>query len=173
MENSKVMQRIAAVSNVIGAIALLIMLVVTVADVIMSRIFNSPFPGATEIITSVMPISVFAFLLSTQIKSRHINIDMVLNRLGTKARTLLKMAGQGVGIFLFGLLTKLTVPMAIYSYQITEHTGGSVAVPMYPAKIMIPIATGLITIQLVIELIKSLRVLLGRNGDNEGSLTAS
>jgi TRAP-type mannitol/chloroaromatic compound transport system permease small subunit len=173
MKNSKVMERIAAASNVIGAIALLIMLVVTVADVIMSRIFNSPFPGATEIITSVMPISVFAFLLSTQIKSRHIHIDIVLNRLGTKARTLLKMAGQGVGVFLFGLLTKLTVPMAIYSYQITEHTGGSIAVPMYPAKIMIPIATGLITIQLVIELIKSLRVLLSRNGDNEGSLTAS
>ena len=164
MEKNKVMQRIAAVCNVIGAIALLIMLVVTVADVIMSRIFNSPFPGATEVITSVMPISVFAFLLSTQLKSRHINIDMVINRLGPKAGTLLKMAGQGIGIFLFGLLTKLTVPMAIYSYKITEHTGGGVAVPMYPAKIMIPIATGLLTIQLVLELMKSLRVLLSRNG---------
>ena len=172
MENSKVMQKIAAVCNVIGAIALLIMLVVTVADVIMGRIFNAPFPGATEIITSVMPISVFAFLLSTQMKSRQISIDMVLNRLGTRPRTLLKIAGQGVGIFLFGLLTKLTVPMAIYSYEISEYTGGSVPIPMYPAKIMIPVATGLITIQLVLELIKSVRVLLSRNGD-DGSLTAS
>ena len=74
------------------------------------------------------------------------------------------MAGQGIGIFLFGLLTKLTVPMAIYSYKITEHTGGGVAVPMYPAKIIIPIATGLITIQLALELIKSLWVLLSRKG---------
>jgi TRAP-type mannitol/chloroaromatic compound transport system permease small subunit len=97
---------------------------------------------------------------------------MVLNRLGTRPRTLLKIAGQGVGIFLFGLLTKLTVPMAIYSYEISEYTGGSVPIPMYPAKIMIPVATGLITIQLVLELIKSVRVLLSRNGD-DGSLTAS
>lgn len=172
MENNKVMQRIAAGCNVIGAGALLIMLMVTVADVIMNKIFNAPFPGATEITTSAMPISVFAFLLSTQLKSRQIRIDMVLNRLGTKGRTLLLIAGQSIGIFLFGLLTKLNVPLAIYSYEIGEHTGGSVAVPIYPAKIMIPIATGLITILLVFELIKSLRVLLGRDGD-DGSLAAN
>jgi TRAP-type mannitol/chloroaromatic compound transport system permease small subunit len=147
------------------AAALLTMLVVTVADVIMNKIFNSPFPGATEVITSVMPISVFAFLLSTQLKKRQISIDMLLDRMGPKLKQLLIITGQIVGIFLFGLLTKLNVPLAIYSYEIGEHTGGNVAVPMYPAKIIIPIATGLITIQLIIQLIKSLRALLnsGKN----------
>ena len=172
MENNKVMLKIAAVCNLIGAFALIIMLVVTVADVIMNKIFNSPFPGATEVITSAMPISVFAFLLSTQMKSRHIRIDMILNRLGTKARTILKIGGQGIGIFLFGLLTKLNVPLAIHSYQIGEHTGGSIAVPIYPAKIMIPIATGFLTIQLAYELFKSLRGLIATGGDESSPLEA-
>lgn len=157
---TKYMERIAAGLNVVGAAGLLTMLVVTTADVVMSKVFNWPFPGATEIVTSVMPICVFAFLLSTQIQKRHITIDMVLNRLKGRSQALLKLGAIGVGVFLFGYLTRLTTPLAIYSYTIGEHTGGNVAVPIYPAKIIIPIATGLVTIQLLIQASRAIRELL-------------
>jgi TRAP-type mannitol/chloroaromatic compound transport system permease small subunit len=116
-----------------------------------------PFPGATELVMSIMPISVCAFLLSLQIKKRHIVIDIMVNMLGPKARVFLQLLTPPCGIFLFGLLTWLSVPLAIHSVRIGEHTGGNVGVPMYPAKVMIPIATGLVTIQLIIELVRILR----------------
>ena len=145
------MNTISWLFSAIGAGGILIIFVVTVADVIMNKIFNSPFPGATEIITSAMPISVFAFLLATQIKKRHITIDVIVGRFSGKWRIVLKFLAQGIGVYLFGLLTYLNVPLAIYSIKIGDHTGGNVAVPLYPAKIIIPLATGLITIQLFIE----------------------
>ena len=154
MKTDKVMNRLSWIFTVIGAAGILIIFVVTVADVIMNKIFNSPFPGATEIITSAMPISVFGFLLATQIKKRHIAIDVILSRLNGKWQIVLKFLAQGIGIYLFGLLTYLNIPLAIYSYKIGDHTGGNVAVPLYPAKIIIPLATSLITIQLFIELCK-------------------
>lgn len=153
----RVMDRIGLGVSIIGSLVLLLMLITTIADVIADKVLGSPFPGATEVVMSIMPISVCAFLLSVQIKKRHITIDILINRLGPKAKRVLQLLIQPCGIFLFGLLTWLTIPMAIHSVRIAEHTGGNVGVPMYPAKVMIPIATGLVTIQLVLESIRMLR----------------
>lgn len=152
-----IMDRIAWVMSVIGAFVLFLMLVVTIADVVADKVLKLPFPGATELVMSIMPISVCAFLLSVQIKKRHIAIDIMVNLLGPKVQRILQLLTPLSGIFLFGLLTWLSVPLAIHSVRIGEHTGGNVGVPMYPAKIMIPIATGLVTLQLVIELVRMLR----------------
>ena len=153
----KVMDRIAWGMSIIGAFVLLLMLVVTIADVVADKLLKLPFPGATELVMSIMPISVCAFLLSLQIKKRHIVIDIMVNMFGPKARVFLQLLTPPCGIFLFGLLTWLSIPLAIHSVRIGEHTGGNVGVPMYPAKVMIPIATGLVTIQLIIELVRTLR----------------
>lgn len=152
----KIMDRIAWGLSVLGALVLLIMLMVTIVDVVADKLLQSPFPGATELIMSIMPISVCAFLLSVQIKKRHIVIDLLVIRLSLKARVALQLLTQPCALFLFGLLTWLTIPMAVHSVKIGEHTGGNVGVPMYPAKVMIPIATGLVTIQLIIELVRTL-----------------
>jgi TRAP-type C4-dicarboxylate transport system permease small subunit len=153
----KIMDRIAWVMSVIGVFVLFLMLVVTIADVVADKVLKLPFPGATELVMSIMPISVCAFLLSVQIKKRHIVIDIMVNMLGPKCRKILQLLTPLCGIFLFGLLTRLSIPLAVHSVRIGEHTGGNVGVPMYPAKVMIPIATGLVTIQLVIELVRTLR----------------
>ena len=152
-----IMDRIAWVMSVIGAFVLFLMLVVTIADVVADKVLKLPFPGATELVMSIMPISVCAFLLSVQIKKRHIVIDIMVNMLRPNARKFLQLLTPPCGIFLFGLLTWLSIPLAIHSVRIGEHTGGNVGVPMYPAKVMIPIATGLVTLQLVIELVRMLR----------------
>ncbi len=168
MKPNKMMNSISWIFTVIGAGGILIIFVVTVADVIMNKIFNSPFPGATEIITSAMPISVFGFLLAAQLKKRHITIDVIVSRLSGKWQVMLKFLAQGIGIYLFGLLTYLNIPLAIYSYKIGDHTGGNVAVPLYPAKIIIPLATSLITIQLFIEICKGVYTIFLRP-DSDGA----
>ena len=172
MKSWNIMSRLAGALSAIGAVAILIILVVTVADVVMNKIFNSPFPGATEIITSMMPISVFGFLLSTQIKERHITIDAVTVRLTAKWQAFVKSIGLGIGVYLFGLLTYLNIPMAIHSFKIGDHTGGMVAVPLYPAKIIIPVATGLVAIQLLIELSRSISTLLAKQSVNSAPVNS-
>lgn len=148
--------------TIVGALALMIMLVVTVADVIMSRVFNLPFPGATEVVTSAMPISVFAFLLAAQRRGRHIRIDMVTGLFSGRIGSLLGLIALLIGVFLFGLLTWLNIPLAVHSIRIGEHTGGNVAVPLYPAKVMIPLATGMITVQFLLEIYREILKFLGR-----------
>jgi TRAP-type mannitol/chloroaromatic compound transport system permease small subunit len=165
MKNSKVASAASHCFSAVGAIAVLTILVVTVADVVMSKIFDAPFPGATEIVTSVMPISVFAYLLTTQMRSRHINVDIILERISAKWKLALKTLSLGIGIYLFGLLTYLNIPLAIYSLRTAEHTGGSIGIPVYPAKILIPIACCAITIQLLFELYKEWKILC--RGDNQ------
>jgi TRAP-type C4-dicarboxylate transport system permease small subunit len=165
MNLDSVLDKIDKAFTIVGAISLMIMLVVTAADVVMSRIFNLPFPGATEVVTSAMPISVFAFLLAAQRRGRHISIDMVTARLPRKAGSALALMALLIGVFLFGLLTWLNIPLAIYSIRIGEHTGGNVAVPIYPAKVMIPLATGMITVQFLLEIYREFLKFSGRATD--------
>ena len=164
MNTDKVMNSLSSIFTVIGSAGILIIFVETVSDVIMNKIFNSPFPGATEIITSAMPISVFGFLLAAQIKKRHITIDVIVSRLSGKWQIVLRFLAQGIGVYLLGLLTYLNIPLAIYAYRIGDHTGGNVPIPLYPAKIIIPLATGLIAIQLFIELCKGVYTVFLRPG---------
>ena len=162
MKTDKLMSPVAGIFNVIGALAILVIMVVTVADVIMNKIFGLPFPGATEVIIAVMPISVFAYLFIVQRKGRQITIEVITGRFSDRWKIVLKFLAQGIGIYLFGLLTYLNVPMAIYSVHIGEHTGGTIAIPLYPAKVVIPLATGLITIQIFIELCRGVRGLFSQ-----------
>jgi len=162
MKADKLLSPVAGLFKVIGALAVLTIMVVTVADVIMNKIFGLPFPGATEVIIAVMPISVFAYLFLVQRNGRHITIEVITGRFGDRWKIILKFLAHCIGIYLFGLLTYLNVPMAIYSVRIGEHTGGNVAVPLYPAKVVIPLATGLVTLQLLIELSRSVWDLFSR-----------
>jgi hypothetical protein len=63
------MDRIAWGMSIIGAFVLFLMLVVTIADVVADKLLKLPFPGATELVMSIMPISVCAFLLSLRSKN--------------------------------------------------------------------------------------------------------
>lgn len=169
----KIMAAIARGSNMIGAAALLIMLGITVADVFMNKVLGEPFAGTSELIIAVMPISVFGFLLSTQIQGRHISIDVITMHFTKRVAAVFALIAQSVGLFLFGLLTYLNIPLAINSVVMGEHTGGNVPVPIYPAKVMIPIATALISIQLIIELCRTLRVIFtGRENHDAQVKTA-
>jgi TRAP-type mannitol/chloroaromatic compound transport system permease small subunit len=165
----KIMGRVAWSMSLLGAFVLLLILVTTIADVFASKVLGTPFPGATELVMSVMPITVCAFLLSVQIQKRHISIDILIKRLTPLSQVILQLLIQPWVIFLFGLVTYLTIPMAIHSVSIAEHTGGSVGVPIYPAKVMIPLATGLVTIQLLLEFFRTLMKL--KNPVDEAATT--
>ena len=137
----------------LGSIALLIILLTTTADAIMNNVFGSPFAGGTEIVSSIMPICVFSFLLSTTIKKRHIWIGLLVEKLSFKLQLLARVIVLSILIFLFGLLSYLSLPVVFYSCEIGECTGGTLPVPIWPAKVVILISVILVTVQYVIELI--------------------
>ena len=169
MSLDKTMRGVAKALNVLGSISIILMLVVTTLDVIMNKLFNSPFPGATELITSIMPISVFGFLLSTQIEDRHISIDILVTRMSDKYQLIFKIFACASGLFIFVLIFWLTTPLALKSIRMGEHTGGNIPIPMYPAKIVITLACGFVSIQLLIQLVKYIANLILRHSSPKQS----
>ena len=169
MAIEKIMKGAAKALNVLGSISIILMLIVTTLDVIMNKLFNSPFPGATELITSIMPISVFGFLLSTQIEERHISIDILVSRLSGKYQLFFKIFASASGLFIFALIFWLTTPLALKSIRMGEHTGGNIPIPMYPAKIVITLACGFVSVQLLRQLIKCIAELIKKRSSPKNS----
>jgi hypothetical protein len=88
-----------------GIFVLLLILVTTIADVFADKVLGTPFPGATELVMSVMPISVCAFLLSVQIQKRHISH---------------RYPGQPAHSQVAGLLQLLTQPFGAFSLRSSD-----------------------------------------------------
>jgi TRAP-type C4-dicarboxylate transport system permease small subunit len=153
----KIFSFLNSVLNAIGSMALVLIMVLTVADAIANNIFKSPITSATEIITSAMPLCVFGFLLATTISKRHIWIDLFVSLMGSKLQKISRVICLILSILLFAFLTYLTIPFTAYSCSIGECTGGTIPVPLWPAKVLITVSIALGTLHLTLELWRELR----------------
>ena len=156
----EILAKIGMVYSVIGGIAVFLMMFVGTFDVIACTFFNKPLPGAKEMIQVLMPISVFGFLMYAQLMRRHVEVDILKGRCSRRVIGILNIVAYTVGLFVFVPMTLLTAEGAWHSIIIREYTAGSLGFPMYPARIAIPIATGLLCLQLILDFMLELKNLL-------------
>jgi TRAP-type C4-dicarboxylate transport system permease small subunit len=149
--------------SVAAGIAIFFMMFVGTFDVIGVNFFRKPLPGAKEMIQVLMPISAFGFLMYAQITHRHVEVDIFKERCSKRVRSLFNIIAYLIGLCVFIPMTLLTAEGAFHSISMGEYTSGSLGFPMYPARIAIPVATGLLCIQLVLDLIVETNYLLSRS----------
>jgi len=160
METIRILfERIGRVYSAIAGIGVFMMMFIGTFDVIGYNLFGKPLPGAKEMISVLMPISAFGFLMYAQIMRRHVEIDIFKQRCSERTRKILNIISYVTGLVVFLPMTVLTAESAWHSILIREYTAGSLGFPIYPARIAIPVATGLLCIQLVLDLIFDLEKL--------------
>lgn len=96
-------------------------------------------------------------------QDEHVRVDVIYGRLGPKARAWIDLLG---GIFLlipfcvFAIV--ITWPGVLESIAIQEQSPDPGGLPRYPLKAMVPVAFGLLLLQVTAELISKLLLLLGK-----------
>lgn len=157
--NREVLQnKIARLSELMhraACIVLFLMMLLTIADVFLRKVFAKSILGTVEITEFMMVVIVFFGLAYTEALDGHIKVDVVMSRLGDRTQHIVSIVTQFASFILFCLVTWFT-----FSYSITKKAAGEVSqdlwIPVYPFVYIVGVGCGILSLVLFIKFLVSL-----------------
>ena len=143
----------------VGLAVLLLLMLVTVADVIGRYVFDHPIPGTFELTGLMLAMIVFFALGHTQIHRGHVRISMIASFLSPKKGIILDGVIHLVSFSLFSLV----------AWQLTEHAhrlwaannvSGVLSWPVYPFVIAAALGCSLFSLVLLVQFVHALAKLV-------------
>ncbi len=141
--------------NWVAAAAVLIMMVLTCADVIL-RFLRHPIPGTYETVGLLGAIVVSFSLAHTSVMRGHISVEFIVQRLPKTAQIVIDGINSLLGAALFGLITWQSM---LYASNLM-HTGEvslTLQMPIYPFVYGIAVGSGMLCVVSLIDFLKSLK----------------
>jgi TRAP-type C4-dicarboxylate transport system permease small subunit len=139
--------------TIIAAGIIMVMVFLTAIDVILRYIFNSPLPGAYELKEFLLVGVVFLGLGYIQSIKGHLSVDVLISRMSPKTQTVFNILSYVICLFTFSIITWQAGYRAWIAFDTGQLREGLVRYPLWPAKLMIPIGTGLLCLRLIRDII--------------------
>jgi TRAP-type C4-dicarboxylate transport system permease small subunit len=141
--------------NYVACLAVVVMMLLSCADVAM-RIFGAPIPGAYEMVGFLGAVIVSFALAYTSLQRGHVAVEVIFEKLPIKAQCFVDAAGNLTGATLFGLMAWQS-----FAYGTDLRHSGEVSLTLqmsiYPFVYGIAFGSGMLTLVLLIDFIRSLR----------------
>ena len=124
----------------IAGVALVLMMVQTVADVLMSNLFGRPIRGNLEMISVYhMVLVVFLPLAFVETRHGHITVELLTNLMPRLMLRVVLVLGYLVTAGFFAVLAWQTWHDAMRAWRIGEIMMGSAYLTIWPAKFALPV----------------------------------
>lgn len=140
----------------------LAMIAVLMLEIVARYFLNSPTIWAHE--TSTMLYGAFCMLAGAYtLRHRgHVRSEVIYGLMGARGKAFCDTIIFTLGLVVLGVFFKLAVGFAADSWAVREYSNKSIWQPVvYPIKTVIPVAVGLVILQNIAELLRSVLTLLG------------
>ena len=152
-EINHVIDRLTYVLVGITGIFIILMAFTATFGVVKRYAFKSPEPISYELSCILLLFSFIFAVAGLERHGKHITCDVLSTHLSKKAKNItLNIIGSFTGLFFSGILMWQSWNNAIYSFQASEVSSSAWAIPLFPIKIMIPVAYGLLVLVLLIKM---------------------
>ncbi|MCK9230971.1 MAG: TRAP transporter small permease [Syntrophales bacterium] len=179
-ERAFVIERVAAAYKTfaitlswISVITIFIMIFSTTIDATARFLFNNPIPGMFELNEVILVICVFMGATWTQIERGHIRVEVFLMKSSARKQYILNTISWFVALIFAAILCYQTYMGFLDSYSVREFRWGSIQMPIWWAKGLVPLGLLLLMIQLIFDIIMEVRALLGWKDDGDGGDSAT
>jgi len=141
--------------NGLSAAAVVFIMLLTCADVVL-RFFGRPVPGAYELVGYSGAVIVAFALARTSVERGHIAVELLVDRLPGRPRSLVEAVGSLAGAVLFGLLTWQS---RVYASDLMESGDVSLTLgmPTWPFVYAVGAGTALLTAVLLLDALRHLK----------------
>ena len=139
----------------LGALALLALSLIGTSDVLSIRILQQSIPGVMKLSEAGLVLALFLGLAVAARNRGHIRIDILVTRLGPRARRFCDTTGYLFTAVFFALWTWQTGVMAAKSWSIRESATGLLPYPLYPIKFILFLGLLIATLESVRRLVLS------------------
>ena len=161
--STTLLERLALAVLLVGGAGMLTAMFLGTGDVVGTQFFGLPVPGAKEITESTMVLIVFGALAYAQIRRAHIRVELVYTHTSGRVQAMMDVVADLAAIVFFAILAWQCTIEAMISWRIGELADGLLRFPLYPARWILVIGTGLLIAQLLIDLARDCgRVRTGR-----------
>jgi len=145
---SRMMSRIASV-------ILFLMMLLTIADVFLRKVFSKSILGTVELTEFMLVILIFFSLAQTEIMNGHVKVDLVVGRFSERAQGFVDMITQFICFLLSGLITWSTL---IYSGKMRAvgEVSQDLWIPIYPFIYVVAAGCAILSFTLLIKFFMAL-----------------
>lgn len=155
------MKAIEHASNVMVAFAklgIVVMLVLVVADVLVRAILNTAIPGIDTIVASYLMVStIFLPLALLHMLEENIAVEALFAAMPVRVQELFDIIAHILAVGFYGLLGWIYYEVAVEAFHIKEYVTGTWDVPIWPARVFMPIGLALGTIAAAAKLVNAIR----------------
>ena len=144
-----------------------ILVILTVLEVCLRRIFNSPTIWSFEISLQLFGLNFMIAAAFTLLRDGHVSVDILHSKLNEKSRAYLDILCYFIFFFPFtiGVLIK-GYEYAKISWMTNETSWSVFAAPLYPIKTVIPLSFLLLILQGITIIIDRILLIRKLNGDH-------
>jgi len=144
--------KVCLVLAIVGMAAISVMSFSTSMDVLKRWITGWPFEGVMQLNECLMVVMVFLGLPFAQVHRRHIRIAFVISRMSPKRIVIADIISCVLAILCLGIMMWKTLEEGLWSCSILEYRFGNVRMPIYWARMLIPVGLLGIIGQLLIDI---------------------
>lgn len=145
--------------NFLAALVILGIMITGTYQVIGRKLFSAPVPGYVDWIEMLMTVFAFLSISYTQRLGGHVRMEIILTQLKGRVLYFLEVVGTIVTIFIVAVLAYYAYTHFERAWEIGDSTI-DMELPIWPSKLLVPFAFGVLLIRLFIQLIGFIRLFL-------------
>lgn len=145
--------------NGLSAAAILFLMFFAVWQVVGRKLFNAPVWGYIDWVEQIMVVFVFAGAAYCQRLGGHVRMELIVSRFRGRTLWLLESFGVTVGLIVVAALISTTFDHFLRAYQLGDSTIDA-RLPIWPAKLLVPVALSLLWLRLLLQLVGYARLAL-------------
>lgn len=168
---TRFINNLVSASAIIGAMSLILMMLVIVADVLSANLFGKPIPAASVVVTAYfMVLTVFLPMALAQKTDAHVVVDVVYQHFPRTLRRIVDFVTALMVILICGMLIVALWNDALRKTAISSFIfEQSIRVPTWPGYYALPVGFGLMALVIAVQLVSSFTRSNSRDGAEQGS----
>jgi TRAP-type C4-dicarboxylate transport system permease small subunit len=143
-------QGLAGGLNRIAGVILFLMMLLTLADVLLRKLWSQGILGGLELSEFMMAALVFCSLALAEIEDRHVSVDLIVGRLPAHVQKRLTALLQGFSALLMG-----AIAVSSFLYALTIQTASEISpdlgLPRYPLILVAALGCALLCLVMLLR----------------------
>ena len=145
--------------NAVSATSIIVLMLLAVIQVVGRKVFNAPIFGYIDWVEQIMVLFAFIGVAYCQREGGHVRMELVITNFRHRLLWLVEGIGIVIGLFIIGILIFTSFDHFLRAYEIGDSTINA-ELPVWPAKLVIPIAFASLWLRLFLQLFGYFRLLL-------------
>jgi TRAP-type C4-dicarboxylate transport system permease small subunit len=156
------MHRIEKFTALISGLGIFVLMLIGVVHVLGRKFFDLPVFGYIDIVEIMMAFMVFLAIAYTERLGGHIRMELFVSFLKGRWLALFEIVGVLLGLVISGIILVYSWDHAMRAFYLGDSSIDA-QIPLWPSKLVVPIALGMLFVRLLISLWAYVRILVDPN----------